>query len=111
MGIIDDLNPLFSDSVIVEVHLDDDGFGNEGFVSGGGTPYDCHVGAGGKVINLPATNQDYITKGMVTFAGAFGVKRGDRLTLPADFDPRVVIVEQAAKPRDEDGVHHDKVFF
>ena len=47
----------------------------------------------------------------MNFAGAFGVKAGDKLTLPSDFDPRVVIVEEAFKPRDEDGAHHDKVFF
>ena len=111
MGIIVDLSPLFSDSVIIEIHLDDDGFGNEGFVAGGGTAYDCHVGAGGQVRNLPQTNQEYITKGKITFAGVTGVKRGDRITLPSDFDPQIIIVEEAAKVRDEDGPHHDKAFF
>ena len=113
MGITSDLSDLFSDSVVVEVHIADDGFGNEGFVSGGGTAYDCHISAGGEKRSIPgdAQLQEYITKGKVTFAGTFGVKRGDRLTLPDDFDPNIVIVEEAAKPRDEDGAHHDKVFF
>lgn len=110
MTMLDELADLFADTILVHAANAPDGVGGGGWVDSG-TPRAGRVGGGGEQRTSPATGQVYVTKGKVNFAGAFGVKAGDKLTLPSDFDPRVVIVEEAFKPRDEDGAHHDKVFF
>jgi len=110
MTMLDDLADLFSDEILVFAPSAPDGVGGAGWVVSG-TARQGHVGAGGEQRTSGVSGQLYVTKGKINFAGAYGIQPGWKLTLPADFDPQVVIVEEAAKPRDEDGAHHDKVFF
>ncbi len=109
MSLLNDLADFFSDNVTHAAATADDGFGNAGFAAG--TVRTAHIGAGGELRTKAGEVQSYTTKGKVTFSGAYGIKQGDQLTLPTDFSPNVVIVEEAIKFRDEDGVHHDKIFF
>ncbi len=109
MTMLDDLADFFPDTILMQAPSDPDGVGDAGWASGVNRA--GRVGGGGEQRTSPATAQLYVTKGKVNFAGAFGIQPGWQLTLPADFDPRVVIAEEVHRPRDEDGAHHDKVFF
>ncbi len=99
---------MLSDTVGVESLVGDDGFGTPTY--GDKVNRSARVGAGGERM-IGVDGQEFVTKGKVIFAGSYGVKQGDRLTLPADFKDDEVIVRRAFPIRDENGPHHDKVFF
>ena len=100
------LADMFSDLVTVSPYTGQDQYGTETYASG--TARAARVMAGGEHAVDP-TGQEFITRGKVIFADTFGVKRGDRLTMPADFDPEIVYVRAAFTVRDESGPHHDWV--
>lgn len=111
-AITTELADMFADEVTVEAYASEDGFGNATYASG--VTRSCRLSSkGGQQRFSQRTGQEYATKGKIVFAGAYGVKAKDRITLPADtaFDPNVVLVEEAIPVRDENGPHHDKVFF
>ncbi len=99
---------MLSDTVAVETLTGTDGFGDPTYEDK--VDRSARVGAGGERM-IGEDGQEFVTKGKVIFAGSYGVKQGDRLTLPEDFQDREVIVRRAFPVRDENGPHHDKVFF
>lgn len=47
----------------------------------------------------------------IVFAGAFDITAKDRFTLPASFTPQTPVAISVSTAADENGPHHDRVFF
>lgn len=111
-AITTELADMFPDTVTVESDPTDDGFGNMTFATSASRS--CRISSsGGQKRISQRSGQEYATKGKIVFAGAYGVKANDQITLPDEspFDPRIVLVEEAMEVRDENGPHHTKAFF
>ena len=102
------LADMFSDSVGVELVTGTDATGEPTYAAS--VPRNCRVSGGGKRMFEPG-GEEFTTKGKITFDGPYSIKAGTRITLPDDFDDRIVVIRAVGKPRDENGPHHDKAFF
>lgn len=107
-AITGNLSDLFPDTVTVEPYSSQGGFGDETYASG--VSRSARVGAGGDLM-YDEDGNEFVSRGKVIFAGAYGVQEKDRLTLPSDFRDTSVLVKRATPIRDENGAHHDVAFF
>ncbi len=57
------------------------------------------------------SGQEHVSTVQATIAGVYGVKVADEFTLPADYDPRQPTAIAVKPVRDENGPHHEVVFF
>lgn len=108
--IVTDLLDMFPDKVVLERRGATDGFGEES----GWAVIDSAVKAriADKTMNVRnSTNQVVASKQHVILAGVFELTELDRVTLPARFSvrqPQIVAVETTT---DENGPHHETVYF
>lgn len=111
LAITGPLADMFPHEVTVETVQSDDGFGNVTYASG--VARSCMVRPMAERRHSSRTGQEYTTTGKILFAGVYGLTPNARITLPAalSLDPTVVIAEEAGPISDENGPHHDKVFF
>lgn len=58
-----------------------------------------------------ADGQETVSSVQATFPGAFGTSTEDRYTLPARFVPRVGQALSVMHATDENGPHHERVYF
>jgi hypothetical protein len=109
LPIIDDLAELFGDVIRVAPRLQIDGKGKA--VYGSDVARACHL-TKGQVIEFRGADGVYHRVSMMaTFAGVFGTKVTDRFTLPSGFSPQVVPAVHVMICSDENGPHHEVVYF
>ena len=106
--IVDDLADLFTDTVTVEPVVGADGFGDTTY--GPGVTRAARVS--GKIMTVrDQGGQETVSTVQVTLAGAFGVTVKDRFTLPARFVPTQPLPIAVKEASDENGPHHETVYF
>lgn len=106
--IIDDLIDMFADVIGVETAGVPDGEGTITF--GPSVNRICRIG-GGHTLVRDRDGRQQVSTVQVWIAGSFGLNADDRYTLPAGFDPLQPKAINIGKWRDEDGAHHEKIFF
>lgn len=107
--IIDDLLDLFSDVVGVEPWTGSDGRGKATY--GASVDRVARITAGHHKIVRDAAGQERVSSIRVVFGGAFNITAKDRYTLPVRFTPRQPIAISVVHSSDENGAHHERVFF
>lgn len=107
--IVDDLLDLFPDTITVEPYVSSDGKGKATY--GAGVDRTARISQGHhKIIRMP-DGQERVSTIMAVFAGAFNITAKDRYTLPARFSPRQPVAISVVHSSDENGAHHERVFF
>lgn len=102
---LDDLKPLFSDTVTVSTVTGRNVYGEEIF--GPATPYPARVTY--RAREFRTVTGDYaIARGEVWIAADIALALSDRVTLPDGTAPRILTVERQS---DETGAGHTKVIF
>ena len=109
MGIVDDLSDLFADGMGWRKVLTTDRYGDPTSYAAS-VPLDVHLGGRIRMVRDRAGNEQ-VSSIQATIADTPGVAVGDEFTLPADYDPRQPEALAVQPSRDEDGAHHETVFF
>jgi hypothetical protein len=116
--ITSDLLALFPDTVTVEPYLSEDRFGKASY----GAAFDCPARVIGRTrMTMDTDGQERSSNVQAVLAGSFGVTPQDRYTLPERFSinpldtsdithrqPTAIAVD---KETDENGPHHETVYF
>lgn len=107
--ITDDLAELFPDTVTVEPCTEVDGFGRRQY---NGTAFTVKANVCERTVMVRASDGQ-VRQSMVhaTIKGSFGLTVKDRYTLPARFVPNKPEAVSVAGYSDENGPHHQVVYF
>lgn len=106
--IVDDLLDLFPDIVIVRPFQSQSGKGAESY----GSPVNRRAQVTQRVqIVKDPSGQERVSRVMAILAGAFNTSPQDEFTLPARFDPNKPKAIAVAHRTDENGPHHEVVYF
>jgi len=108
-SIIDDLIDLFPHEVIVEHFLTSDGMGGSR-TYGDPVIWPARVKGQHKLVKDFAGIEKMSTVNVV-FAGVPGAKAKDRYTLPIEFVPQQPKAISIDHSPDENGAHHERVYF
>lgn len=107
--IVDDLLDFFSDELLVQERLSVDNFGRPTYSP---TVLSIPAKITGKVQLIRSeAGQERVSTVQATTAGAFGLTTSHLYTLPARFDPLQPPALAVAKITDENGPHHERVYF
>ncbi len=110
MSIIEDLEDMFPHIVLVAARTSSDGYGDRSFDVANERPLKCRISGRHRAIR--DQEGEVVTSTMqVLFAGAFDVGVKDRYTLPSGFSPTLPTPIAVKRVPDEDGAHHERVFF
>lgn len=106
--IVPDLLDMFPDTVVQEAYVSQTGKGAESY----GTPVNraAHVSQRVQIVKDPS-GQERVSRVMAILAGAFGSTPQDRYTLPARFNPNKPKAIAVSHHTDENGPHHEVVYF
>lgn len=108
MGIIDDLADLFPDTVVMTTMGAGDRYGAK--TPGTAVSIPAYV-SGKETIVRDATGQQRTSSVHAVLAGTFGATPDHKFTLPDRFNPREPAVIAVMRSSDEDGAHHETVYF
>lgn len=107
--IVDDLLDLMPDEIGVEPYISSDGRGVRSY--GPLVNRVCRISSGHHKIVRDASGQEKVSTIMAVFGGAFNITAKDRFTLPVRFSPRQPVPISVVHSSDENGAHHERVFF
>jgi len=107
--IVDDLLDLMPDEIGVEPYIDSDGRGKAN--SDALVNRTCRISTGHQKIVRDAAGKEVVSTIMVVLGGAFNIRALDRFTLPVRFSPRQPVAISVVHSSDENGPHHERVFF
>lgn len=108
MGIVDDLSDMFPDTVTMQAVT----FDRYGAPTNDGAPVDITCYVSGKQTQVRDGQGQMRTSSVhATLAGVFGATTTHKFTLPARFVPNQPAVITVLKSTDEDGAHHETVYF
>lgn len=109
MNLLDELQDMFPNSITVEPFVSSDGRGKKSY--GAGVSRKCRIGqSNNKVIRDDTGIEDVSTVNAV-FASLFGVTSKDRFTMSSGYKPTQPEAMSVTLAPDEDGAHHERVFF
>jgi hypothetical protein len=108
ISIVADLLDMFPHSVVIEPYLTSDGMGKRSY--GAAVTWRARVKGQQKLVRDFAGVEKLSTVNVV-FAGVPGVKAKDRYTLPVQFVPRQPKAISIDHSPDENGEHHERVYF
>ena len=109
MNLLDELQDMFPHSITVEPFSSADGRGVKTY--GTGVSRKCRIAqSNNKVIRDDTGIEDVSTVNAV-FAVKFGVTAKDRFTLPSGYEPTQPEGMAVTKAVDENGQHHERIFF
>lgn len=108
MGIVDDLEDMFPDTVVMETLSSGDRYG----AKTASTSVSISAYVSGRETKV-RDNQGQMRTSSVhaTLAGCYGATPDHRFTLPDRFNPRQPVVLAVMRSTDEDGPHHETVYF
>lgn len=106
MNITDDLDELFSEEMVV-TPVTRDGFGK----TTSGVPFVVKVHIQDKQVVGTVGGQTVNSSLQAIVKGSHGLTVEHRYTLPAGFNPRSPKAQAVGRRRDENGAHHETVFF
>jgi len=107
-SIVNDLLDLFADTVIIEPWTGSDGMGASSY--GAAVSYSARVKGQNKLVKDPSGKEQISTVNIV-LAGTPGVTLKDRFTLPVRFTPQQPPAIALDNSADENGAHHERVYF
>lgn len=106
--ILNDLDELFADIITIEPYTGSDSMGDPTY--GSATTWKAKVRSHNMLVRDPG-GREVISTVSVNIKGCPNLSIFDKVTLPADFTPRTPDIISIEKHRDENGPHHEKVFF
>ena len=107
--ILEDLDECFPDTITHESYLSSDGMGGTE-VYATATTWKARIRDGHKLVRDRGGRLTMSTV-QVTIKGVPGVKPHDLVTLPSRYDPQTPAIIGTSTASDENGVHHERVFF
>ncbi len=108
MGIVDDLADMFPDTVVMETLGTGDRYGAKTVTAS--VSIKAYV-SGRETKVRDAQGQMRSSSVHATLAGCYGATPNHQFTLPDRFNPRSPAVIAVMKSTDEDGPHHETVYF
>ena len=109
-SIVNDLLEFFPDNVTIETFISSDGMGASAYVPGGGVVWKARVRGQHKLVRN-SDGVDQMSSVNVVFAGAPNCSAKDRFTLPVRFVPQQPKAISIDSSTDENGPHHERVYF
>jgi len=109
MNLLDELQDMFPHSITVEPFVSSDGRGKKTY--GAGVPRKCRIAQSNTKIIRDDTGIEEVSTVNAVFAETFGVTSKDRFTLPSGFVPTQPEGMAVTKAPDENGLHHERIFF
>ena len=108
MNIIDELIDLFPHKISIEFYISSDGYGDRTY--GILRTYTCRITSHN--MTMRDSSGETVISGMtVLFPCCLGITIKDRYTLPIQFTPRNPIPIAIKRLSDENGLHHERVYF
>lgn len=107
-SIVNDLLEFFPDNITIETFVSSDGMGARTY--GPGVIWKGRVKGQHKLVR-DTDGVDQMSTVNVVFAGAPGCSAKDRFTLPARFVPQQPKAISIDSSTDENGPHHERVYF
>lgn len=106
--IYSDLAELFADKVLVSGFVSADELGERSYSAGVNVP--CRITGSHRIV-LDREGQQRLSTMQMICKGAYSLTPDDLYTLPARFDPRYPQCISVQRHTDENGEHHETVFF
>jgi hypothetical protein len=110
MNLLDELQDMFPHSITVEPFVSSDGRGVKTY-DGTPVPRKCRIAQSNTKIIRDDTGIEEVSTVNAVFAETFDVTSKDRFTLPSGYEPTQPEGMAVTKAPDENGLHHERVFF